>query len=65
MCVVCVTCPLYVYDLLAHGLNMMMKEASESNEHEITYLVDHRRTHTHGRQEQQGTGRKGKERKAG
>ncbi len=45
-CVLCVACPLYVHDRLALGLNILMKEASERKEHEITYLADQRRTHT-------------------
>lgn len=38
-------CPLYVHDQLALHLNRLMKEASETKEHEITYLVDQKHKH--------------------
>lgn len=37
----------YVHDL-AHGLNILMKETSETMEHKITYLVDQRHADTSG-----------------
>lgn len=46
VCMLCVACPLYVHDQLALGLNILMKDGSKSKEHEITYLVGQRRTHT-------------------
>lgn len=47
VCVVSVSCPLDVHDL-ASSWNILMKDAFESKNHEITYLVDQRHADTSG-----------------